>query len=206
VRKRQRLENVVANVARALGAERLVISSKTIFGHFHARIHLVQAAFPVQPTLLVWSYDESGSTRFRLTGKYPTGRENYRPLRKADGEPGITVSAGRDPESIATDVRRRLIPPYMELLKTAVSRVEEHDKELARRDAVIERLEEIQGVRRNPHSPDTFSYSRRHDLIDKGLVSGSGQLTPDRVSLELRRIPQEIACEVLELISRRLAG
>ena len=69
-----------------------MISSTTIFGHFHARIHLVQAAFPVQPMLLVWSYDESGSTRFRLTGKYPTGRENYRPLRKADGEPATTSS------------------------------------------------------------------------------------------------------------------
>ncbi|WP_344664713.1 hypothetical protein [Catenulispora yoronensis] len=117
----------------------------------------------------------------------------------------IGFTATRDPEAIAADLRRRLFPPYAHALIVERAGIA---VELARREhfgAAAARLQThlpASGHRDRDVNDCRFHtyWTDRHGSHNRASLDNSG----DTVHLDLRQVPLEVACALIDVVEGRV--
>ena len=144
-----------------------------------------------------------GRHKATATGLTPTLEGRW--WRDGD-KASIGFTATRDPEDIAADMRRRLFPDYARALEVerASIAVELRERELFARDAArLERhlpVEENRDFRAGDRRFHAY-WTDRHRSHNHASLNSSGT-----VHLDLRAVPLELACSVIDLLEGRTAG
>ena len=119
----------------------------------------------------------------------------YEHIRSRSSRPSITVSLDRDPQKVAADIQRRLIPKLWEIFSNARLAKEKFD-ELARQDdEIATRLTSINdGVQ-----PDSRSTGRMR-VHTKGGVWGDLYLYEGALRVDLHNVPTAAFERMLEVL------
>ncbi|MFI7087721.1 hypothetical protein ACIBUR_29505 [Streptomyces anulatus] len=150
----------------------------------------------------------AGGRRLEVETGYPHGYSGWRAVP-------ITVSMDRDPDAIAVDILRRLMPAYRETLQTGLEAARRSEAERRARIEVNRLIEQVvPGIRgigglEPPSAPDrdtSYWPGRTHmpDGLDALPVGGKVTLSPDASEVELRltHVPPALALELLNHLRR----
>lgn len=125
--------------------------------------------------------------RIALSGVYPYGFEPR-------NSPRITVDPNRDPARIAADVQRRLIGPYLPLLRQALEQQAAYQADAARKQAQREQLAEVLDAA-------VHDYSGQPRIYWRGPGTSYGTVKVESsVDLELRGLPFDLALAICQAI------
>jgi hypothetical protein len=142
-----------------------------------------------------------GNRRIEVRGGFP---RDFYPL--PERRPRITVSADREPVSIARDVARRFLPAYIPLFQEMEAQAAAYAHRNAQRNEALETLAQALGV-------EVRTY---HDLNTQGQITHYGpdytrfkvttsaaydEVTAD---LHLERLPLAVALQVCQVVAKEL--
>jgi hypothetical protein len=152
----------------------------------------------------VW-WSEYPAGRLEIHGVWPRGADGkeYRPTGYRETSPTITVNASRPPAAIASEIRRRFLPAYLELY--AKKRSEQDGAEAYQREtaATLARLVaatgSADGLRRANGQQLSTLYVRDSHVY---RVEASG----DSVRFEAFSCPVDVAVRVLDLLATSKAA
>ena len=141
-----------------------------------------------------------GPGRLSISGEYPRDAKSNtcygRSVIRYNGSlPKITVADTKTAKQIAGDIKRRLLPEYLEIYKKAVERKASADKYEAAQGSVLDRLARIAPSLHVDRERKVFS-----DYRSEGGYVTNGQASDDSVSMDLRSVPVEKAEAILRLL------
>jgi len=156
-------------------------------------------------TMLVCGIDGAGihmlarDGRLHISGIFP---QHYSP--RYEENPRITVSAKRTPASIAGDIGRRFVKPYLLLFKKYDTMRKEWDKSRALSNEALDALADALGVRVDRYNTHDRRGMIRHYRSDQVSIEISTYSSTDQVSvnMELHRLPLGLA----QVLCRMLNG
>ncbi|MFP3609230.1 hypothetical protein SB778_03835 [Paraburkholderia sp. SIMBA_050] len=124
---------------------------------------------------------------------------NYVPLHKLvelDYQHEITAALTKRDEQIAADIKRRMLEPYLAVLKLTREALKIEEREEDERDTMIERLASHAGVVLTSHCKQSRRFTRYHQPTTRCLeVDASGS----SVTVTLKWITPEIAEKAVAL-------
>jgi len=123
-------------------------------------------------------------------GEYLT----YLSLSERTAVSGITVSEDERIDVIAKAIEQRLLPKYRTLLGTAISRKEEFEAELAKKQENLEKLATMLGLAPDHSRVRLFFSGRSH-------ISGHISTSADSASMNISGVPIDVAAEIVKLIA-----
>lgn len=144
-------------------------------------------------TMPTWPHSAKG--KVNAAGMYP-GAYDQRPGIDIHN---IMVSRDRGPETIAKEITRRLLPKYLPDLERAQTRIIGHTLAAGLRNAVGEEFAAALGTTWTPDGDRL----RFHDHNETGYGEVQVYHSGDKVSLDLRSVPTEIAREIVAILARR---
>jgi hypothetical protein len=141
--------------------------------------------------------------RISFAGRYP---HSYYPADPAE-RAYITVSASRDPKSIAGDMQRRLLPQYRTSYAAAVAQKEADEAYQRRKREALETLAEISQMpvsHHNDREPQIYHYAHPSGTLAQIKIRTYALDDVVQVDLDLGGIPFDVAkqlCQVLSTIA-----
>jgi hypothetical protein len=154
--------------------------------------------------IIILSTDEYGKVpcaRINARGEY---RQELQHFIYSAPTPNISVSANRSPEAIATDIERRLVPAYRELVEKAEQRKAEHDAVMAIKMGNCKAIASasrgsLEILTRNDRQyPELYSTSTPETLFPFVKVSS---VTQETVDISLDSVPIDTAIQIAALLS-----
>jgi hypothetical protein len=129
---------------------------------------------------------------------------NYVPLHKLvelDYQHEITAALTKRDEQIAGDIKRRMLEPYLSVLKLSREALQIEERQEDERDAMVERLASLAGVVLTSHCKQSRRFTRYDSITARHLeVDASGS----SVCVTLKWITPEIAEKAVALFVQTL--
>jgi hypothetical protein len=201
----KQLRQLAARIARHLGdGWQPGTKSNADWGH---GAHLRQGPDPDAPRLSLSGEDWRASSkgRVRIDGSWPPDRHPY---PYGVDPPSISVAASRGAETIAAEIRSRLLPAYHEGLAKVIANNDQDRRDAAAMRAAAKRLADTL----RPFAKQVWVRDWAHPTSTgvHGSLDGSGaHCTADakvnhkgtEVTIELRNLPVETAVQVLRALT-----
>jgi len=92
---------------------------------------------------LYFKADWRNSDRLVISGSFGDGLSTYFPIHREKTE--ITVAIDKEPEKIAREIKRRLMPVYLKVLKFCMEHKAKDDEYKKKRNRTLRRLAEVIG-------------------------------------------------------------
>jgi len=141
--------------------------------------------------------DRNGITRICWTGSYPRTAKGEYLCYDRDDAPTVNTSSARQPEQIAADVVRRLLPPYAELRAEVAERVAAHDRSDDDRQETIARI--ISETLAEPYGQQQDRNPRAHISLRADSWAEIQPAAHGRADIQLRGIPADVAVRLLNI-------
>jgi hypothetical protein len=198
------LRQLAAQVARHLGDGWQPDSkANSDWGH---GAHLRQGTDPDAPRLSLADEDWRASSkgRIRIDGSWPPDRHPY---PYGVDPPSISVAAARGAETIAAEIRRRLLPVYREGLAKVIANNDQDRRDAAAMHAAAERLADT--LRPFADKVWVRDWANTTSVEVHGSLDGiGGHCTAGakvnhkgtEVAVELRNLPVDVAVQVLRAL------
>jgi hypothetical protein len=203
------LRQLAAHVARHLGDGWQPDSkANSDWGH---GAHLRQGSDPDAPRLSLadenWRASSKG--RVRIDGSWPPDRHPY---PYGLDPPSISVAAARGAETIAAEIRRRLLPAYCQGLAQVMANNDQDRRDAAAMQAAAERLADTLRLFANrvwvrdwaqPNSTEV--HGSLDDAGTQASVDAKVNRNGTEVTIELRNLPLDTAVQVLRALDTTTA-
>lgn len=153
---------------------------------------------------IVMSFDWKGKTKLCIRGEYPRHKGyEYPPLPYNEKRPSIGVSANKDPEQIAKDISRRLLPQYTNEYEEGLRLVRIHTENDKK---ITQQISELQAL-----IPGSELFDKDHRKCLRVYTDTySGEIEPNcyfddaektTIDIHLRRLPLRTAKEMLRALA-----
>lgn len=155
--------------------------------------------------------DSGKSERYTLRGLYPTDGVPQTSLRYSlryfnvlrydeEAKDIITVSAKREPEGVAKDIAKRLLPRYLELYEKCIKRVRELEKMRKRKAGIADKLAKALGGGRIREQNDSPCIYEPEDFEGPGVIIQV--FGPESITLNLANVSQSLALRIVRMVGR----
>lgn len=144
---------------------------------------------------LYYSSEKRNGLRLVVAGLFPkTARGEY---IKPDTDHSITIAADRNPEAVAKDIERRLLPDYRVTLQKVIETKTYQDDYNQKQESNTLEAAKLLGVTLTPEGIEAGALS----LSVKGGY-GDARIYADAIRFDRLSLPIAVALQVLEIIGK----
>lgn len=150
----------------------------------------------------IFILSHGGPGRLTVCPDYHTAAPTFAMWAKQyDCQGSITVGAKRDTAAIVKDIRRRLVPGYLEALRRMKAKQFERDHLRRQAKEAGEKIREIlRGEHANYPVKEDSALIRYHQNSEVGCCYGEFDVGPDTTAIELHHVPNETAEQIAQLL------